>query len=248
MAINQAKVVTVTSVKGGVGKTITTLNLAGILLKKEIKTLVIDLDLYGGGIATSLNIDNETDIYKLVDDLTNNRFTFIDNYIVKYNEFIDVLPAPKEPRFATKISAKYINIILTKAKLKYDFILIDTNHFLNDINLTAFDLSDETLYVISNDPIDLKNMRSMVSIMKDMEKTNYKIILNNAKDKLKSNITNFDIKSVIKDNIDYIIPSSFYNKNINKYIVDGKILVLDKNNKKYFKIFESIINNIIKEK
>lgn len=248
MAINNAKVITVTSVKGGVGKTITTLNLVGVLANKQIKTLIIDLDLYAGGIATSLNVSNETDIYKLVDDLTNNRFTYIEDYVSKYNDFIDVLPSPKDPRHASKINAKYINIILTKAKLKYDFILIDTNHFLNEINLMTFDLSDEILYIISNDSLDLKNMKTMVSIMKDMEKSNYKIILNEAKDKIKGDYNKFDIKNIIKDNVDYIIPNGFYSKNLNKHIIAGEILVLQKSNKKYLKIFDAIIDNVIKEK
>ena len=46
MAIKQAKVITVTSVKGGTGKSTTTLALAGILSNKKIKTIIIDMDLH----------------------------------------------------------------------------------------------------------------------------------------------------------------------------------------------------------
>ena len=56
MALNKAKVITVTSVKGGVGKTTTVLNLAGICSKIGKKTLIVDLDLYSGDIASILNI------------------------------------------------------------------------------------------------------------------------------------------------------------------------------------------------
>ena len=48
MALKQARVYLVTSVKGGSGKTITTLNLAGLYSLKNKKTLIIDLDLYSG--------------------------------------------------------------------------------------------------------------------------------------------------------------------------------------------------------
>ena len=85
MAIKQARVITVTGVKGGVGKTTTTLNIAGILANKKLKTLVIDMDLYSGGIALSLNIDTDKDLFHIADDMNNNRFDYIENYVTKYN-------------------------------------------------------------------------------------------------------------------------------------------------------------------
>lgn len=252
MAIEQAKVLTITSVKGGVGKSTVTLNLAGTFKKMNRKVLIIDLDLYSGSIAASLNIDNEKDLFLLMDDMNNNRFSNINDYIVNYTENIDVIPSPKDPRQANKINSKYLQLILTKAKLIYDVILIDTNHILNEINLVTLDHSAEILYVITNDPIDLKNMRTMVSIYNDMNKKNYKIILNEATNKQKKYFSNYDIKNVIKHNVDYTIPSSFYIKNINGYILDGKILTLDnkfcKTHKKAVEHFNKIAMSLVKDK
>ncbi len=249
--LKQAKIITVTSVKGGTGKTTTVLNLAGILETRKMKTLIIDLDLYSGGIAVSLNIEVEHDIFELMDDLNRNRFHNLEDYIISYDEYIDVIPAPKDPRLAGKISNKYLQVVYAKAKLKYDCILIDTNHNLNAINLLNLDYSDQILYVITNDPIDLKNMRTMTSIYQDMDKKNYKIILNESTHFKKDYFTPYDIKNMIKDNIDYTIPSSFYIKNIDKYVLDGKILTLDSHiRKKYKKAinhYEKIVQAILKE-
>ena len=55
--------------KGGVGKTTLTANLAGLYFFMKKKVLIIDLDLYAGGIATILNVDNKKDIYMLVECL-----------------------------------------------------------------------------------------------------------------------------------------------------------------------------------
>lgn len=256
MALKQAKVFLVTSVKGGTGKTVTALNLAGTFQKRNLDTLIIDLDVFGGSVAASLNLEYENDLFDAMDDLNNNRFNMLDDYIVTYVSNLDVLPAPKDPRLAAKISSKFLHVILAKAKLKYDVIVIDTNYFLSDLNLIAMDASDEILYIVTNDPMDLKNMRSMVSIYNDMDKENYKVILNESVSKNKNYFTSYDIKHIMNHSIDYTIPSSFYIRNIEKYIMDGKILTLDKkicaNNKKaignFDKIADALLNNKKKNK
>ena len=251
MALKQANIITVTSVKGGTGKTTTVLNLAGILSKRNKKVLIIDLDLYASAVAISLGLGNEVDLFRLVDDLKNNSFTNIDNYISKYNENISVLPAPKDPRMANKIGNKYFQLVLSKLKPKFDYIIIDTNHIIDDFNLVSMDYSDTILYLITNDPVDLKNMRSMVSIYNDMDKTNYKVILNNSVNKQKDYFTEYDIKHIIHNNIDYIIPESFYIKTADKFVMDGKIMSLDpkvrRTNKKGIAVLEKIIDSIIAE-
>ena len=251
MALNKAKVITITSVKGGVGKTTTVLNLAGIYSRMNKNVLVVDLDFYSGDISASLNVTYDKDIYNLYEDLNSNKFDSFENYVIEYNENIDVLSAPKDPRFARKITSKVLDLILYKAQLKYDLILIDTNHILTDINLFAFDYSDKIVYVINNDSMNLKNMKTMVSILNDMNKKNYKIILNESNYKGKNFYNKYDIKNIINKNVNYIIPSSFYIKNIDKYIINGEILTLNnkvyKQYKKAMKIYEMLANDLIKE-
>lgn len=251
MALNKAKVFTISSVKGGVGKTTTVLNLAATYSRLGKEVLIIDLDLYCGDVAATLNIDNTRDIYNLFEDINNNKFTNLEDYITKYNDKISVLSSPKDPRFARKINSKVLNLILYKASFKFDVILIDTNHILTDINLFAFDFSDQILYMIANDSMNLKNMKSFVSILNNMEKTNYKIVLNESREKGKNYYNKYDIKNIINKNVDYIIPESFYIKNIDKYIIDGKILMLDnyilKKYKSTTKIFELIAKDLLKE-
>lgn len=251
MALNKAKVFTVTSVKGGVGKTTTLLNLAGVCSNIGKRVLIIDLDLYSGDIASLLNLNYNNDIYNLYEDMNNNKFTNLDDYVTSYNEQIKVLPAPKDPRFARKINSKILNLILYKASMKFDVILIDTNHILTDINLFALDFSDQILYVINNDSMNLKNMKTMVSLLNDMNKNNYKIILNESNNKDKCYYNKYDIKNIINKNVNYIIPYTFYIRNMDKYIIEGKILTLDshiiKKHKEAFKIYNLIISDIIKE-
>lgn len=221
------KIVTISSVKGGVGKTTMTLNLAGIYCELNKRVLIIDLDLYSGGIAASLNVKNKKDIYTMIDSMANNRFTELKKYVTTYNKNIDVLACPKDPRMGAKVSGRYIPVIFDLAKKEYDVVLVDTYHILDEINLTALDYSYMTLFIITNDIVDLKNMKSLISIFKDTDKKNYLILLNNSRDIGKDYLSLYDIRTIIKNNIDYTLSKNYYIKNIDKYTISGEILTLN---------------------
>lgn len=246
MTIKRGKIISLFGVKGGIGKSILTLNLAGIVNNINKKVLIVDMDLYGGSIAITLNKNVNKTIYNFADDYNNNRYKDIKDYITKYNDNIDFIACPKDPRKASKIDSKYVEILLDKAKFNYDYILIDTTHVLDEINLSLLDKSDNILLVISNDMLDIKNMRSLISIFKDLEIDKYKVILNRSFRIDKEFLNSYDIKSIIKNNIDYEISDKLYIRNIDKYIIDSIIPTMDKkySNSKDAKILETILENI----
>ncbi len=240
MALKEAKVITVTSVKGGTGKSTTVLNLAGVLSLEKKKTVIVDLDLYSGVISASLNLEAERNINTFALDLADNRFKAVEDYVYSYNDYIDVVSAPIDPRNAGGISSKAISVMISRLKFKYDVILIDTSHVLNRINLGIFDMSDSVLYIMTNDLMDIKNMKTMVSIFKDMGFNKYKIVLNEARG-INTSYTKEMIEDVVMNSIECVIPKSFYIKQIEKYVYNGKIITLDKAFSKAIPIFKNIL-------
>ena len=57
---------------------------------------------------------------------------------------------------------------------------------------------------------------------------NYKVVFNSSKDTGKDYFSLYDVKNIIRHNIDYTIDNSFYIKDIDKYVIEGEILTLNK--------------------
>ena len=252
VSVIKGKVIAVASGKGGVGKTIFATNLAGVYHHLKMKVLLIDMDLSCGGVNVMLNVDSDKTIYNLADDILNNRFKEAGNYVYHYSEYVDILPSCKDPRQGSKIDLKLIEQIISVYKNNYDVVILDTNHVPTTYTLEALDLADNILFMITDNPLDLKNSASLIAILKDIKKEGVHVVLNNSIKDSKNYFSKFDIKSVIHENIDYILPSSLYINNINKYLMDGKILVLNSslkfNNKSDKDLYIKIANDMVGDK
>ncbi len=249
--MKKAKICTITSVKGGTGKTTFTLNLAAVLKLMKKSVLVIDLDVTAGDVAARLDLEHEKDLYNCYEDIRNHTFEQVEDYIYPYTDGIDVLPAPKDPRYANKIETGFLTYLLSKVSLKYDIILIDTNHLLSPLNLVAFDYSDSIYYVINNECMNLRAMRSMSSVFEDMESDKMVVVLNDSTKKETGQYSIADIKNLIKREVDYRIPQSFYQKKYDKYVMNGIVFLLDKkvrkSSKRAIKVYQSIAQSLLRE-
>lgn len=222
MQEKKGKIVTICGSKGGNGKSICTCLLGKALAMKGKKVLLIDMDLYTGSLAFLMGATVGKNIFTIVDDLRNNRFHSILDYISSISPNLDLMASPKDPRQARKIDCKYIPNIFSFCRYSYDYILVDTNAVLDDINIMTLDASNILLHFFTNEAMDLKNTKSFLSIMDNTEREHLYLVLNESMKKEKY-FKEYDMKNILGKKIDYIIPSSFYFKGIDKYIMENHL-------------------------
>jgi pilus assembly protein CpaE len=205
--IRNSEVIALFSSKGGVGKSVLSLNTAIVLSKKENKkVLLIDMDLQFGDISMLVNQYNKKTIMDAVDDGQIDSYENIKPYLYKYNDNFDILFAPGKPEAAEYITKETVEKIMHAIKNQYDVIVVDTGINFNDNTLYILDMAQKILMVSTMEIVALKNTKLGLKVMESLgyEKDKVKLVIN----RFNSNygISKKEVEEAFKDGIFAFIP------------------------------------------
>jgi pilus assembly protein CpaE len=147
----KSKIIAVTSPKGGVGRTILTVNLAVALARMGKKVAIIDANLQFGEVAMYCNIKPKRTIYEWVKEGYGRQNLSIDQYMSVSESDVSVLAAPQRPEFFEGITEVHLKSAIEEAKKAFDVVLIDMPIYLSEIHLRCLDLADEILLLTINE-------------------------------------------------------------------------------------------------
>jgi pilus assembly protein CpaE len=141
------RIVSVFSPKGGVGTTTIATNLALIAAERHPgKTLIIDLDLSFGQVASHLNLQPKQSLLELVRDNGALREPeLFRTYPVQHPSGVHLLAAPPAPGFASLVTGEHVELILARALETYEVVLVDAGASLDDRMLAIFSRSDTVI-------------------------------------------------------------------------------------------------------
>ena len=85
--------------------------------------------------------------------------------MVKHDSGVDLLLAPPSPETAELVQPQHLPIILEHLTTLYDYILVDVDKRLDDVNLAVFEAAEAVFVVMTADLSCLKNVRLILETM-----------------------------------------------------------------------------------
>jgi len=171
-----ARVVTITSGKGGVGKTTTTANLGIALARLNKRVVVIDADIGLRNLDVVMGLENRI-VYDLVDIIEGR--CRLRQAMIKHKQFpeLSLLPAA-QTRDKTSISPADMIHLTDKLRNEFDFILVDSPAGIERGFRNALAPADEVLIITNPEVSAVRDADRIIGLIEAEKKGPGRLILN----------------------------------------------------------------------
>ena len=166
------KVISIANQKGGVGKTTTAINLATTLARRNLRTLVIDLDPQGNA-STGLGLDAGRRSGTVYDILLGDHSI---NDVAQDTDVpnLSIVPATTDLNSAdaelmeSKNRVMQLKAAIARRELPFHYVLIDCPPALNLLTLNAFVASQRVLVPLQAEFFALEGLSQLLRSVKDV--------------------------------------------------------------------------------
>jgi pilus assembly protein CpaE len=160
------QVVTIFGAKGGSGKTTVSVNLAvKIANDTKKKVVLVDLDLQFGDVASYLNVQPRRTIAEFVQERNQWDVQLMNSYLITHNSGVRILAAPLRPEDAELVTPDQVEKIITLLRKSFDYIIIDSPPYITDSLLTALDMSNQIILIMTLDLPSVKNLKLSLNLL-----------------------------------------------------------------------------------
>ncbi len=205
-----ARVVLFYGAKGGVGTTTIAIN-AAIALHKEMgkKVCLIDANFQFGDHRVFLDLG--LDRMSMVDLATAPGFDvdLIRQVLVKHESGIELLLAPPSPETAELVSNDHLPQAVEMLANEFDYILIDVDKRLDEVNLRIMDVAQAIYVVMTADLPCLKNVRLVLETIAHLGYSDSKVKLILNRSNAFTGINTKNAESALKRHIDHQIINEY---------------------------------------
>ncbi|MBO0918334.1 AAA family ATPase [Streptomyces laculatispora] len=154
-------VVTVSGAKGGVGATVTTVQLALAAQASGRTVALVDMDLQSGDVASYLDVQFRRSIVDLA-AITDISPRVLSDAVFSHSTGIALLLAPGDGERGEEVSDRSARQIVSALRSRYEVVLIDCGGQMNGANAAAIEMADIALLVTTPDVIAVRGAKRIV--------------------------------------------------------------------------------------
>ncbi|WML43334.1 AAA family ATPase [Neobacillus sp. PS3-40] len=202
------EMIAVCSAKGGIGRTILTVNLAVALFKKNFSVAVLDGDFQFGDVSLALDLHTSFTVKEVIEGLETLDEHSILGYLSTHESGVRALPAPERPEFADLVTKEAMDKIIELMVRQHDYIVADTGAGLNEQTIHLIEKADKILVVTNLEMTAMKNTKLLLETLEVLGlRSKVRVIINRAN--MESVIKAEDAATILGEANPIYIPNDF---------------------------------------
>ncbi len=158
------EIITVTSGKGGVGKTNISVNLGILLSQRRQRVLLMDADLHLGKLDVVIGATPRYTLAELVDGSQT-----LEQIIMQHPSGIDILPATSGDLNLLDADSQMLKVLaesFTAIQARYDYLIVDTGAGVSPTVLTMALGADKVILIVTPEPASISDVYAMIKVIR----------------------------------------------------------------------------------
>jgi pilus assembly protein CpaE len=203
------RVITVASPKGGVGKTTVSTNLAiGLTAHAPQSTVLVDLDVQFGDVASALGLTPEYTLPDAVRGPASEDTMVLKTFLTQHPSGLYAVCGSESPAAGDTVSAEDVTRLLASLAREFRYVVVDTAPGLSEQTLAALDQATDVIMLSSMDVPGVRGLRKELDVLRElcMIPAGRHVVMNFADPR--SGLSVRDVETTIGTGVDVVLPRS----------------------------------------
>jgi pilus assembly protein CpaE len=206
----QGRVLAFLPAKGGAGSTFVSTNLAYALATRGQRVALLDMNLHFGDAALYLSESRPAQtIADVARESSRLDATFLEASMLSAAPNLWVLAAPENPEAAIDVLPEAVERIVSLAKARYDFVILDMGRILDAAALRALDQADQIFVTLQTILPFLHDAKRLVALLGNVGFPRDRIRLLVNRWEKGSEISTSDVRESLGVEVEFELPNSF---------------------------------------
>jgi len=162
----KAKIISMFSLKGGVGRTTLAANLAVAIRNRnpDKEVAIIDGNLLHGDQGVVMNATEQKSISDIIRNFHNLDRDLVTDILITHSSGVKLLAAPPDAQSGEQVTGEHMRQIMQYLINMFDYIIIDTRPSFDEITLSLLDHSDKILLMLTLELTAIKGAKQYLEL------------------------------------------------------------------------------------